>query len=183
MSNDLLVKELDKELTELTGKAPRKVGVTKVHQEHEKKDVKVVQDAKIAQAIAKEAIQSRASKEGLNINIVNVQISSVNGPRGTERQEITGLEEDFTVPVQLPEKLKENEGLHQSLKAVMEYLPRPRKHNLINMMYQVAYENFDTTIEMAKWLGVERSSLYHWFKKMKRPPPEVARRMKIKEIR
>ena len=171
---------LAKDIKELSKNLPRK---PKVAKNSEKEDIKITQDVQIAQAIAKEAI-SQYSGNGLNVNIVNIQLSNLNKP--IENQQEIDTEEppnspmiEAKKPIVIPAILKNDEELYHSLKMIIEHIPSPRKTNLIRMIYEIAYKKFDTTTEMAKWLGVERSALYHWFKKMGVLPPDTLREMGV----
>lgn len=171
---------VSKDIKEFGKKLPRKPRVVK---EDKKEDIKIIQDVKLAQSIAKEAI-SKHSDGSLNINIINVQSSNVN--RLTKDQQEGDVEGTTSIPmvegkklVALPDCLGSNDELYHSVERVIEYLPSPKKENLIKIMYEIAYDKFDTTTGMARWLGVKRETLYYWFKKMGLLSPERVRELKV----
>lgn len=133
-------------------------------------DVKVVQDFQLAQMITKEAM-SRHSNGNVVINIFNRQTSSVQEPVAGQEEIETGDISMIEVREPVPERPENSDGLHDLLEKAMELLPRPKRRSLDMALHGMAYEKFGTTREMAEWLGVERSSVYHWIKKMGRLPP------------
>lgn len=156
---DLLAKDISE------AKSKRKLlRSPRMAKEYDKEDIRIIQDVKLAQSIAKEAI-SKHSDEGLNINIVNVQVSNIDNL--TKRKE------------EISEADISHEELRRSIEMVARCLPSPKVRNLVKILYEIAYENFDTTAGMARWLGVRRESLYYWFKKMGMPSPDIARKMEV----
>lgn len=136
-----------------------------------KEDTKMIQDIRIAQNIVKEAI-ARHPDDNLTINIVNVQIGSSSIEKPIESQPQIEAKKALlldTPSIEFKSSAAIPDEIYHVLETVMQSLPKPRHDSLIRMMYETAYRKFNTTREMAEWLGVERSALYPWFKKLGLP--------------
>lgn len=132
-------------------------------------DDKIDQEIKILQAVLEKAVSQNPGAAISVVTIGQIRIGTheedtpstpVSVPLLPQRREALRLPDTTSV-----KKLQAPTERYEDLKILIDKLPKPRFDSLMKLVFGTSCKYCDSVQDAADWLGVNKSYIYHWYKK------------------
>lgn len=131
-------------------------------------DDKIDQEIKILQAVLEKAVSQNPGAAISVVTIGQIRIGtheedtpSTSVPLLPQRREALRLPEATSAKM-----LQAPTERYEDLKILMDKLPKPKLDSLMKLVFGTSCKYCASVEDAADWLGVNKSYIYHWYKKL-----------------